>query len=147
LNKILGGVQAILMWARDNGFIPDDIPWADPFSRMRLEEEVPSREPWQLEELTVLFGCPVFTQRARPKGGRGEAAFWLPLLGLFTGARLGELAPLTADDVSTDEQTGIPIVTIREDLERGRSLKTVGSSTSGAYSPRAGSHRVHAFRG
>jgi integrase len=127
VNKILGGVQAILMWARDNGFIPDEMPWADPFSRMRLEEEVPSREPWRLEELKVLFGSSVFTHGARPPGGRGEAAFWLPLLGLFTGARLGELAPLTTDDVSADEQTAIPMITVREDLEKGRSLKTVGS--------------------
>jgi integrase len=127
VNKMLGGVQAVLMWARDNGFIPDEVPWADPFSRMRLEEEIPTREPWQLDELKTLFGSPVFTEGARPAGGRGEAAFWLPLLGLFTGARLGELAPLTASDVSIDEETSIPIITIREDLEQGRALKTVGS--------------------
>ena len=95
VNKLLGGVQAVALWARDNGLIPDDVPWADPFANMRLQEDKPTREPWQFEELRLLFTSPVFTKGARPTAGRGEAAFWLPLLGLFTGARLGELAPLT----------------------------------------------------
>jgi hypothetical protein len=83
VNKLLGGVQAVVVWARDNGLIPDHVPWADPFSNMRLDEPEPDRAPWEPAELRVLFGSPVFTKGARPKAGRGEAAFWLPLLGLF----------------------------------------------------------------
>src|SRR5262249_24960277 len=30
VNKLLGGVQAVLVWARDNGMIPDEMSWADP---------------------------------------------------------------------------------------------------------------------
>jgi integrase len=127
VNKVLGGVQAIAVWARDNGIIPDNLPWADPFSNMRLDEEAPSRKPWQLEELRVLFSSPVFTQAGRPEGGRGEAAYWLPLLGLFTGARLGELASLTVADVTTDEPMGISTIRITEDLEQGRRLKNLSS--------------------
>jgi integrase len=128
VNKLLGAVQAVGLWARDNGLIPDDVPWADPFANMRLPEDKPAREPWQLEELQLLFGSPVFTKNARPTAGRGEAAFWLPLLGLFTGARLGELAPLTAADVTIDEPSQILMITIREDAEQGRRLKTAGSA-------------------
>jgi hypothetical protein len=120
VNKLLGGVQAVALWARDNGLIPDDLPWADPFANMRLEEDRPTREPRQIEELRLLFGSPVFTEDARPAAGRGEAAYWLPLLGLFTGARLGELAPLTVADVTTDEPTRVPMITIREEAEEGR---------------------------
>ena len=36
VNKQLTAVQAIANWARDNGMIPDDVQWADPFRRMRL---------------------------------------------------------------------------------------------------------------
>jgi integrase len=50
------------------------------------------------------------------------------LLGLFTGARLGELAPLTTADVTTDEPSQIPMITIREDPEQDRRLKTAGSA-------------------
>jgi integrase len=127
VNKLLGGVQAVVVWARDNGLIPDHVPWADPFSNMRLDEPEPVRAPWEPNELRVLFGSSVFTKGDRPKAGRGEAAFWLPLLGLFTGARLGEIAPLSAADVKTDELTNIHSITITEDPEQGRRLKTTGS--------------------
>ncbi len=127
VNKLLGGVQAVVVWARDNGLIPDQVPWSDPFSNMRLGEPDPDRAPWEPAELRVLFASPVFTEGARPKAGRGGAAFWLPLLGLFTGARLGEIAPLSAADVKTDELTNIHSITITEDPEQGRRLKTPGS--------------------
>jgi integrase len=127
VNKLLGGVQAVLVWARDNGMIPDEMPWADPFSNMRLEEPRSSREPWGPSELQLLFGSPVFTQEMRPVAGRGEAAFWLPLLALYTGARLNELAPLTVRDVKCDETTSLHYLTVVEDLDNGRSVKTEGS--------------------
>jgi hypothetical protein len=44
--------------------------------------------------------------------GKAEAAFWLPLMALFTGARLNELAPLAAADVVTDAATGIVSINI-----------------------------------
>jgi integrase len=128
INKLLGGVQAIAVWARDQGLIADDVPWSDPFARMRLEEDESDREPFTIADLKLVFDSPVFTQGERPGGGRGEAAFWLPLLGLFTGARRGELAGLTAADVQIDEATAHPMIIIREDEGRSRSLKTPGSA-------------------
>ena len=127
VNKLLGVVQAVAMWGFDNGLTPDDVPWADPFARMRLDEEEPQREPWEISELHLLFSSPIFTGGARPDGGRGEAAYWLPLLTLYTGARQGELAPLIVGDVTRDDASGITIIAIREDEERGKRLKTVSS--------------------
>ncbi len=82
VNKLLGSVQAVCLWARNTGLIPEDVPWSDPFSRMRLPTRKPKREPWELEELRTLFGSSIFTQRDRPVAGKGEAAFWLPLMAL-----------------------------------------------------------------
>src|SRR6266446_6317348 len=128
VNKLLGGVQAVCVWARNNGLIPDDVPWSGPFARMRLPTRRPKREPWALEELRTLFSSAIFTQGDRPVAGKGEAAFWLPLMALYTGARLNELAPLTAADVITDAATGIVCINIKEDQEQGRRLKTAGSA-------------------
>jgi hypothetical protein len=94
---------------------------------MGLHEHVPTREPWHIDELRLLFSSPVFVGGARPKGGRGEAAFWLPLLALYTGARLSEQAALTAADVVIERPPGIAIITITEDLDQGRTLKTLAS--------------------
>jgi integrase len=125
--KLLGGVQAVCVWA-NNGLIPDDVPWSDPFSKMRLPTRKPKREPWAPEELRTLFSSAIFTQGDRTVAGRGEAAFWLPLMALFSGARLNELAPLTAADVITDATTGIVSINIKEDQQQGRRLKTAGSA-------------------
>jgi integrase len=127
VNKLLGGVQAIALWGFHNGLTPDDVPWSDPFARMRLDEAEPQREPWEVAELQLLFCSPVFSDGARPSGGRGEAAYWLPLLALFTGARQGELAPLVVGDVTHDGATGITYIAITEDAERGTRLKTASS--------------------
>ncbi|HWK38443.1 MAG TPA: site-specific integrase [Hyphomicrobium sp.] len=127
INKLLGGVQAVVIWAHDNGFTSDDRPWADPFARMRVDEPEPDRDPWKIDELNLLFGSRVYCEADRPQAGCGEAAYWLPLLALFTGARQGELAPLTADNVQKDERSGIDYFEIKEDRERGARLKTKSS--------------------
>jgi integrase len=127
VNKLLGGVQAVALWGRDNGSVPEDQPWSDPFSRMRLDEDEPEREPWDIGELRTLFSSAIYTKLARPAGGRGEAAYWLPLLGLYTGARQGELAPLTVASVAKDEATGVSTIAIVEDEARGVRLKTASS--------------------
>jgi integrase len=128
INKLIGGVQAVVVWARDQGVIPDELQWADPFAKMRLEESQSDREPFSTAELKMLFCTPVFTASERPKGGQGEAAYWLPLLGLFTGARRGELAGLTAADVGPEETTGHPVIVLAENRRRNRSLKTPSSA-------------------
>jgi integrase len=66
----------------------------------------------------------VFTQGERPKGGKGEAAFWLPLLALFTGARLNELSSLKAADVGHNEIIGVQCLFIKTDKRSGKRLKT-----------------------
>jgi integrase len=128
VNKLIGGVQATLIWAHDKGgFIPDDVHWADPFARMRLEEDEPGREPFEIAELRVLFSSPVFTKNDWPKAGRGEAAYWLPLLALFAGGRRGELAALRVADVQRGTTSGDVMLTITEDRDAGKSLKTRNS--------------------
>src|SRR6516165_4546915 len=90
LNKLLGGVQTVALWARDKGIIPEDHPWSDPFSRMRLREDPSDRGAFTVDELNTLFATLVFTSGERPEAGGGEAAFWLPLLALYSGARRSE---------------------------------------------------------
>jgi integrase len=123
INKLLGGVQAVSVWAHRHGLIPDDAVWADPFAGMRLEEEASDRDTFTVAELNILFASPVYAAGARPVGGKGEVAYWLPLLALFTGARRGELAGLTVADVAEDETIGWALSFI-PDEDRGKTLKT-----------------------
>jgi integrase len=126
VNKLLGGVQAVAVWARDNGMVPDDVPWADPFAKMRLGESEPVRggAPFETADLQAIFSTPVFTAGERPKGGKGEAAFWLPLLALFSGVRLSEAAGLRVSDVAHNRVIGAVSMYIKSDRKTGKTLKT-----------------------
>ena len=128
VNKQFGGVQAIVKLARNKlGMIPEEV-WADPFSEMRLEEDDPEGGPFEQDELRNLFASGVFTRGERPEAGRGDVAFWLPVLGLFTGARRSELAMLLARDVEVDEATRRWTLAIYEDKAKSKTLKTKNSA-------------------
>jgi integrase len=60
------------------------------------EEDV---QPFDLPALRLIFGSPIYTSDERPEAGAGEAAYWLPLLAMYTGARLNELGQLRTSDV------------------------------------------------
>ncbi|QTD44212.1 site-specific integrase [Ottowia testudinis] len=82
------------------------------------------RRPWREDELTALFAAPVFTRYELPedaKAGR-DGAYWVPLLGIFTGARPGELCQLRVADVL--EVEGVPCIRITDDGE-GQADKSV----------------------
>lgn len=81
------------------------------------------RRPWTPDELATLFAAPLHTAHALPDaryGGR-EAAYWIPLLGLFTGTRLGELCQLRTVDVQKAE--GIDVLVLTNEGE-GQSIKS-----------------------
>jgi len=122
VNKLLGGVQTIGLWAYDKGMVPDEIAWSDPFAKMRLDEDASQRDVFTVAELNTLFACSIFTKGEWPKPGRGAAAFWMPLLGLYTGARRGELAALTVKDFHKVD--GVFAFTFIEDKATGKTLKT-----------------------
>jgi integrase len=116
-------VQALLRFAQnDLGIIPRN-PWA----RLFIDKpKTTPRRPWRLDELTLLFSHPLFTEYRlprEPKAG-GAAAYWIPLLGLFTGARVSELAQLTRGDVFAED--GELYLSITDEAEHQR-LKTCTS--------------------
>lgn len=58
------------------------------------------------DDLNAIFRSPIYTQGYLPLGGGRIACFWLPLLALFTGARLEELAQLQVSDVKIAKDFG-----------------------------------------
>jgi integrase len=124
INKWLTCLQGVLNWARKNGVVPDELPWADPVAGMRLAEARSQRQPWEPAELSLLFRSPIYLLGERPAGSKGEAAYWLPLLALFSGARLNELAPMRVDEIKHDAASDVHFMTVIEDDQAGRSVKT-----------------------
>ncbi|AXK38493.1 site-specific integrase [Crenobacter cavernae] len=102
----------------------------NPFAQVKVnvpdhEADEAQRQPFELEQLRALFRSPVYRDGARPAKGGRDAAFWPPLLGLYTGARLEELGQLHLDDVQQHE--GQWFLRIRA-LQPSQKLKTSTSA-------------------
>ena len=94
------------------GFAASDlriIP-ANPWEKLDIAfSTTKKRRPWTLPELTQWFHQPLYQSYELPrhKKAGGEAAYWIPLIGLFTGARLGEIAQLRVTDISMQENVNV----------------------------------------
>lgn len=96
--KIFGMVRTLFRYADRNELLV-----SDPFSRITLEvpkrPKKSERKDWDEAELQRWFDSPIYTKRERPRGGDGEASYWLPILALYHGFRAGELCQLDRADV------------------------------------------------
>lgn len=79
-----------------------------------------TRRSFKAAELKQLFTAPIFTgckslHRRYEPGSKviQDAKYWIPILGLYTGCRMGELAQLHFGDVRCDG--AIPYLSINED--------------------------------
>lgn len=136
------GMKAFVKWRMDEGKSPATIKKECAIIRALLgravkakwradnpaaDVELPKdsrerkRRGYKPDELAAVFGAGVFTNGDRPQGGKGEAAFWLPLLAAFTGARREELAQLETSRVRTE--AGVPYLAI-DPLDEDGQLKT-----------------------
>ena len=124
-DNILVSLRALFNVARDKGWLT-----GNPLERLRVEiggKESEGREPWTKEELGLIFSDPLWTKHAIPtdkKAGK-EAAYWMPLIACYTGARLTEIAQLWTDDVATEP--GKETFEFRADAQRDQKLKNAGS--------------------
>ncbi len=107
INKAFQLLSAIVEDARKRSELEEATAWPNHFPVARIEEddnEERDREPFSADDLKrILVDGPVHGQGKRQEGGQGEAQYWLPLLALFTGARLSELGQLRVCDVRFDD--------------------------------------------
>lgn len=80
---------------------------ANPWATIKIEgsrERVNLRKPIKADKLAALFSAPLFQAYDLPQvktAGR-DAAYWIPVLGAYTGARVTELAQLLVSDIRQD---------------------------------------------
>ena len=135
-NTKVSRIATLMQWAVDNELATDNpakgVTVKDP------DKGRNKRKEFDLASLNTIFSSAVYAQAARPTQGRGEAAYWLPLLALFTGARLEELAQLRPEDVreiaypdASDGNASSWFIRIKEvrdgDTDTDTQLKNAGS--------------------
>ncbi len=93
-NGYLARASTLFEWA-----IQEEYALKNPAKGLKVPRpETPRRErrnPFSQDQLQRIFGHDTFAPGNGPRG----ASFWLPILGLYTGARLNELCGLEARDV------------------------------------------------
>ena len=125
-NKAINRVSAFFSWADANFF---DGPGPEPLKGMsfklqeRLQDAVFS---FSTDQLNKIFSAPLYTgfrsdRKWAEKGTRLDPAssrFWLPLIGLFSGAREGEIFALTVDDIYEEDGVVLFHFVVEEDEEK-----------------------------
>ena len=128
----LSRVRTLMQWAFENGYASANTAAGVTIKDTKAGKN--GRQPFDLPALSAIFASPVYGEGERPVRLRGEAAYWLPLLALYTGARLEELGQLRPGDVhernyADDEghERTAWFIHMREDSEAGLKLKNAAS--------------------
>lgn len=110
--------KAFFRWAAEEVHIPSN-PAKEIAVKKGEKPRTRPRRPFATNEIERLFSAPNFagfksrSQRFKAGGLKvDDAYFWIPILGFFTGARLGELVQLHMSDVHLDGP--IPFIDINE---------------------------------
>jgi integrase len=119
--KHFQAIMALLNFAAQDlvGWLPNGNPWRGiEAPRGRAAR----RTPWDSATLGRLFASQLHQSYVLPDDPRasGAAAYWVPLLGAFSGARLAELCNLRLVDIV--ERDGVLLLDINE--EGGGSVKS-----------------------
>jgi integrase len=89
-------VSTFYKWCKHNQYLDHN-----PFESLRVKKpsnakkENEERDPWDPEQLVKIFNTPVYTQH----DFRHSYYYWLPLIGLYTGARMNEICQLYCADI------------------------------------------------
>ena len=117
-NHYIKNLTTVFKYAMQEGYCQ-----TNPFDGLQIRQRrkpSASRARFTEDDLRVVFNPATYEDKATGRPYR----YWLPLMGLFTGARLNELCQLYLDDVVTVD--GIDCIHIRADKADQR-LKTPGS--------------------
>jgi integrase len=92
----------------------------NPWGTIRIEgskERVTVRKAIKPEPMKVLFSLPLFqTYELPPQKAAGrDAAYWIPILGAYTGARVTELAQLLTSDIRKED--GLWCISIKNEQD------------------------------
>lgn len=106
----------------------------NPFSKIEVPRdriERTKRLPYDLGDLVKIFGAGTYTDGDRFLGGGGEAAVWLPVLALYTGARLEELGQLLVADVCNEYGIDyLSITDLNPEADTGQADKRLKNAAS-----------------
>ena len=115
--KKLGRLKSFIDWAREHQQLTSVSTGV--LQLPKRKTDAPHYEPFSDADLAKLFDSPMYREQSFAKASE----FWFPLLGLYTGARINELAQLHVTDIADND--GVMILSIND--EGTKRLKTTAS--------------------
>ena len=129
INKYLSALGTFAEWLLHNEFVETDVMRG---MYLELDKRAKTRFPYSAEQLKLIFRSPLFVSCAgdgrEHEPGEKEIRdwrYWVAWIGLYTGARLGEIAQLLTGDVR--QLHGTWIFHITREGSALKSTKTEGS--------------------
>lgn len=131
INKYLSTISPLYDWAKKEGYCASN-PCDDLFFDVQKLKKngTGRRPPFSDEQVKKIFGSPLFTgfERDGREWQAGDCKaddwrYWIPLVCLFTGARIGEIAQLFIDDIKRTKP-GFDYIAINHNPERNQTTKS-----------------------
>jgi len=95
----------------------------NPFDEVTITYESESYPPYTHKDLEAIFNSPLYMDSPYSRLATTTAShWWLPLVALYSGARVSELIQMRLEDVKTIE--GFLTATVKEDKEHDQEVKT-----------------------
>jgi integrase len=129
INKYLSAVGSFSTWLLQNEYLDSDVMAG---MYLSLDKRTKVRFPFSADQLKIIFGSPLFAtcmgDRQEHKPGNvavRDWRYWIAWIGLYSGARLGEIAQLSTVDVR--QIHGVWVMHVTEEGSPLKSTKTKGS--------------------
>lgn len=123
--------RSFLNWAVNEEYL-DKMPGIKIAVPRPSSDGIDERDPYSTDQLIKIFssplyvGCKSLSRRSVPGNlVVKDGLYWVPLIGLFSGMRLGEIVQLRTGDVKAED--GIAFFDVTLDEGTDKSLKTVHS--------------------
>jgi len=97
INNNIAKVIAFMNWTKRNGYISEN--YFEGLKVKNKKKATEERKPFNEADVKKIFKTKIYL----PETESGPARFWIPLLGLFTGARLNELCQLHVEDIKKED--------------------------------------------
>lgn len=110
INKYLSRLSSLFDWARKHGYAKENF-----FANLGLRQKVRAdeqRERFEQSDIDLIFSMPVFTELKFLH----PYYYWMPLIGLFTGARIDEICQLHLVDIR--KENGIWVFDLNDDGDK-----------------------------
>jgi integrase len=128
-NKHIRRMSSVLRWAEQEQYVPRNVAIGLKVATPEIDARS-ARRPLSVEQLRRIFSTPLYTGCQDDQYGymvpgptvirRGR--FWVPLICVFAGLRMGEACQLAVNDVEIEH--GLTVLQVRPDPDAGTRLKT-----------------------